>query len=88
MTTIHLSAESRWDALELMDSLLPYHPYLVQKGPSDWDVVGHAELDRPRLLDDLQGRIRTALRRRSLTQAEVTFDDGSAVVVDAGRVDD
>jgi hypothetical protein len=82
MTRLHVCARSRWDALELMDSLLPYHAYLVQKGPAEWDVIGYADLDAAPV-DELANRIRVALRKRSLEQAEVTFDDGRALVVAA-----
>lgn len=73
---MHLQTSNRWDALELMDSLLPFHPYLVQTAPSVWEIhAAGAEID------DLHDRIRRALERRRLDRAEVTLDDGTVVTV-------
>ena len=76
MTTFQVTASSRWDALELMDSLLPYQPYLVQKAQAVWEVHAHGEPD-----DLFELRVRDALRRRSLDHVEVRLDDGSSLVV-------
>jgi len=76
MTTLQVTASSRWDALELMDSLLPYHPYLVQKTQALWEVHAHGEPD-----DQFELRLRDALRRRSLERVEVRLGDGRVLVV-------
>lgn len=78
MTTLHVTAASRWDALELMDSLLPYNPYLVQKTHAQWEVHAHGEPD-----DQFELRVRDALRRRSLDRIEVRLGDGRSLVVGA-----
>jgi hypothetical protein len=76
MTSFRLTAATRWDALELMDSLLPYHPYLVQKTQALWELHAQGEPD-----DVFELRVRDALRRRSLERIEVRLGDGRSMVV-------
>jgi hypothetical protein len=79
MTTVRLEAANRWDALEFMDSLLPFHPYLIQKA-SSWELRATSELEPPTLESELRSRLCSALRRRSLAGTAVAVDDIELVI--------
>jgi hypothetical protein len=81
MTTVQLATRNRWDALELMDALLHYHPYLVQRSRSQWVVHVAAEADAAAVTEDLRSVVETLTRRRPLGRAEVTFGDGTSLIL-------
>jgi hypothetical protein len=80
-TSFHLHLASRWDAVELMEALLPYRPFLVQRGPSAWEVRAEADCEWPALVDDLYRRAVSFLRERSLESLEIRMRDGTTLVV-------
>lgn len=84
-TLIQLTADDRWDALELMDSLDRYNPHLVQLAPARWELRAHAVDAGPELIDDLRSRLARAVRRRrrSLPWIEAVLDDGRRIRVEA-----
>jgi hypothetical protein len=81
MTTLQLATGSRWDALELMDALLHYHPYLVQRGRSQWVVHVAADADAAAVTEDLRSVVETLTRRRPLGRAEAVFGDGTSLTL-------
>jgi len=80
-TALRLCVSTRWDALELMDALRPYHPFLVQRAPSIWEIHGHAQGGWNDALPDLYERVSRVLVKRRVDSVEISFGDGAAVVI-------
>jgi hypothetical protein len=64
-----------------MDALLPYHPFLVERAPSAWEIHGHADAGWSDALPDLYERVSRALGKRRLESVEICFGDSTTVVI-------
>lgn len=80
-TDIRVTTESRWDALELMDALTRYHPFLVQMTPSRWELRAHSTADEPTIVADLRLAVERALERRSLDRVDVFLGGGRTITI-------
>lgn len=80
-TPLQLCVASRWDALELMDALLPYYPYLIERGPSRWEIHARARGDLGECMPDLHERVTAVLRRRGLDGVEISCGGDITVIV-------
>lgn len=73
-TTVEVDVWGRWDALALLQRLIPYRSYLVQYGPDHWRVHAEAPGRHGEPLPDALGAIEQCLDDRRVRRASVRVD--------------
>jgi hypothetical protein len=72
--TIEVDVHGRWDAVELLRRLVPYHSYLVERGRGRWCVHAQAPGYNSEKLPDALAAIDECLRERRVEDAAVRVD--------------
>jgi hypothetical protein len=72
--TIEVDVHGRWDAVELLQRLVPYRSYLVERGRQQWRVHAQAPGCHGEKLPDALAAIDECLRERHVEDAAVRVD--------------
>lgn len=73
-TSVEIEVRSRWDALALSESLIPYHSFLVQFERQRWVVHVCVPGRRDEPFDEVLGKIKEWLVDRQLEDVSCRID--------------